>query len=35
MSFAEEYGQMTVAEAIILTNKENMNEVIKKATWRN
>lgn len=34
MSFAEEYGQMTVAEAIILTNKENMNEVIKKTTWR-
>lgn len=35
MSFAEEYGQMTVAEAIELNNKEIMNETIKKTTRRN
>lgn len=32
MSFAEEYGQMTVGEAIELNNKEIMNETIKKTT---
>ena len=35
MSFAEEYGQMTVGEAIELNNKEIMNETIKKTTRRN
>lgn len=32
MSFAEEYGNMTVGEAIELNNKEIMNETIKKTT---
>lgn len=35
MSFADEYGQMTVGEAIELNNKEIMNETIKKTTRRN
>lgn len=35
MSFAEEYGHLTVGEAIELNNKEIMNETIKKTTRRN